>query len=257
MKINIFRKCAATVIAVSMLSMNLTAAAAEPAPVLPKDPSDSAAQTSLPAPDGEQVPCDQYLSALLDYYYRSDPQAFVTLGLGTAEEAAAFFNDLSDTDYSAILEAELGIELPEPIGNELQNLMTQLMASTRYAVTGYELQPDGTCEVTVIYEQLIIFRPLMELYTAVVTDLVQTWLAGYDSIPDDEDLMIQLTAAYSSSLRVCLENATYAEPAITTVTLEPYGGIYLPDPDDFDGLESLLFDVDSFLENLDDSFNFY
>lgn len=256
MKLKFLKRCAATVMAVSVLSMGLVTNAAQSSTVIREDNPNGVAQkvygdseSVFPFPNGEQIPCDQYLSALLDFYYRNDPQAFVALGLGTAEEAAAYYNEAFDIELlSTELESFLGIECPEILENELRTLMLRLMGSARYAVTGCELQPDGTYEVTVIYEQMIIFNPLMELYMAVVTDLAQTWVADYASAPSEEDMMIQLLAALCSSLNVCLDNVTYAEPAITTVSFVPQGGVYLPDMDDIADLEDLLFDTYTILE---------
>lgn len=243
MIVQFLKRCAAAVIAISVLSTGLMANAAE---------SDAVSQTaysdSMPDLSGEQIPYDQYLSALLDVYFRNDSQAFVALGLGTAEDAALFYNKVLDSELLSIeIESILGIECPEVLENELRALMAQLLGSARYAVTGCELQADGTYEVTIIYEQAIIFQPLMELYMAVFLDLYTTWFEDYASAPSEEDMMIQILAALCSSLRVCLENVTYAEPAITTVSIEPQNGIYLPNIDDIANLENLLFDTNFIL----------
>ena len=243
MIVQFLKRCAAAVIAISVLSTGLMANAAE---------SDAVSQTaysdSVPDLSGEQIPYDQYLSALLDVYFRNDSRAFVALGLGTAEDAALFYNEVLDSELLSIeIESILGIECPEVLENELRALMAQLLGSARYAVTGCELQADGTYEVTIIYEQAIIFQPLMELYMAVFLDLYTTWFEDYASAPSEEDMMIQILAALCSSLRVCLENVTYAEPAITTVSIEPQNGIYLPNIDDIANLENLLFDTNFIL----------
>lgn len=256
MKMKFLKRCAATVMAVSVLSMGLVSNAAQSSAVMPKDSPDNVAQKVygdsepvFPFPNGEQISCDQYLSALLDFYYRNDPQAVIALGFCTAEEAAAYYSEAFDMDFlSSELDSFLGVECPEALENELRTLMLRLTGGAHYAVTGCELQPDGTYEVTVICEQMIIFNPMMELYTAVVTDLVQTWAADSASAPSEEDMMIQLLAALCSSLNVCLDNVTYAEPALTTVSFEPQDGVYIPDTGDIDDLENLLFDTYTILE---------
>ncbi|MDE6219851.1 MAG: hypothetical protein K2G51_05375 [Lachnospiraceae bacterium] len=242
MIIQFLKRCTAAVIAISVLSTGLMANAAgsDPAAQVYSD-----SEWDLPALDGEQIPYDQYLSALLDVYYRNDSQAFVALGLGTAEDAALLYNEMLDSELLSMeIEAILGIECPEVLENDLRALMAQMLGSVRYAVTGCELQADGTYEITIIYEQMIIFKPLMELYMAVVIDLYTTWFEDYVSAPSEEDMMIQILAALCSSLRACLENVTYAEPAITTVSIEPHNGVYLPNMEDIASLESLLFDTD-------------
>ncbi|MDE5825673.1 MAG: hypothetical protein K2H91_13450 [Lachnospiraceae bacterium] len=256
MKIQFFKKCAAAVIAVSVLSMGLMSNAAESSAAVRTDnPNTSVqkvhddSQPGMPAPTEIEVPYDQYLSALLDVYYRNDSQAFVALGLGTAEEATAFYNEIFDMELLSMeLESFLGMECPEEIENDLRTLMMQLLGGARYAVTGCEQQPDGSYEVTIIYEKMIVFNPLMELYMAIVTDLSQTWFADYASMPSEEDMMVQLLAALCSSLRVCLDNVTYAEPAITTVSIELQDGTYLPNMADIANLESLLFDTNIIFE---------
>ena len=45
-------------------------------------------------------------------------------------------------------------------------------------------------------------------------------------------------------MNVCLENATYAAPALTTVSFTPVSGIYLPDIGDIATLEKKLIDTD-------------
>ncbi|MDE6054239.1 MAG: hypothetical protein K2G55_10850 [Lachnospiraceae bacterium] len=257
MKIKFLKKYAAAVMAVSVLSMGLVSNAAESSAAVRTDnPNTSVqkvhddSQPGMPAPtEIVIVSYDQYLSALLDVYYRNDSRAFVALGLGTAEEATAFYNEILDTELLSMeLESFLGMECPEEIENDFRALMMQLLGGARYAVTGCEQQPDGSYEVTIIYEKMIVFNPLMELYMAIVTDLSQTWFADYASMPSEEDMMVQLLAALCSSLRVCLDNVTYAEPAITTVSIELQDGTYLPNMSDIANLESLLFDTNIVFE---------
>lgn len=258
MKINFFKKCAAAVMAVSVLSMGMVANAAE---------IDAANNTVLEAYDdsewsfptfiGDPANYDQYLGALMDVCFRNDSQAFVALGLGTAEDAALIYNtvindaggdfDAFDTEFESLF----GVKCPETLKNDLQVLMAQLLGSARYAVVGCEPQADGTYQVTVIYEQLQVFKPLMDVYMATISNMAETWFSDYSSMPDEGDLMIQILNAYCDSMRICLDNATYAEPAIATVSIQQKDGIYQPDMDDFGSLIYLLFDTNSLVELLD------
>ena len=204
---------------------------------------------TLPVPAEEQVPYDQYLSALLDVYCRNDSRAFVALGLGTEEDATLLYNAVLDSEILSMeLDSYFGAECPEDLKTDLQTLLAQLLGGARYAVTGCELQADGTYKITIIYEQMIIFEPLMELYMAVVTDMASTWFTDHASFPSDEEMMIHIVAALRDSLRVCLENVKYAAPAIATVTVRPQNGIYMPDLDDIENLENLLFDTNAVLD---------
>lgn len=248
MKVNFFKKCAALVIAVSVLSTGLTANAAQNSSVHAVQQAYGDSEWLWPAPAETQVPYDQYLSALLDVLYRNDSQAFVALGLGTAEDAAQIYSDNLDIEYfSEDLAESLGVQFPEALENDLLAHMARLIGSARYAVAGCELQADGTYEVTVIYEQLQIFQPLMKIYRTVLSDMITAWLSDYASYPGDEEMTIQVLAAFCSSLKVCLDNPVYAEPALTTVTIEPYDGAYIPNTDDIYTLELLFFDTDTVL----------
>lgn len=253
MKIQFFKKCAAAIMAASVLSMGIVASAAESCPVAYSDPVRITTQKVngdsdgvSPAPSGEQVPYDQYLSAILDVYYRNDSQAFVALGLGSAEDAAVIYNTVITAEFDSLdLDSLLGIDCPEELKNDLKALMIQLLGTARYAVTGYELQPDGTYEITIIYEQVQIFGPLMELYKAIITDMAHTWLTSSAILPSEEEKMIQLVAALCSSMRACLENITYADPAITTLSVNPQNNLGIPEVEDIVNLETLLFDIDA------------
>lgn len=249
MKINFLKKCAAAVLAVSVLSTGLIASAAEISPATPAPQVSDNSEWVFPTPADGQVPYDQYLGALLDVYYRNDPRAFVALGLGTEEEAASIYNEVLNSEVLSMeLDSYFNAECPEDIKNDLQTLMAQMLGSARYAVAGCELQADGTYKVTLVYEKMIVFEPLMELYMAVVTDMAENWISYYASYPSDEELMIHIVAALRDSLRVTLENVTYAAPAITTVTFRPQGGVCLPDVNDIAKIESALFDTDYIMD---------
>ena len=118
-------------------------------------------------------------------------------------------------------------------------------------MVGCEPQADGTYQVTIIYEQLQIFKPLMEVYMTTISDMAEAWFSDYDSMPDEGELMIQILNAYCSSMRICLDHATYAEPAIATVSIQQEDGIYQPDMEEFGNLIYLLFDTNSLVELLD------
>lgn len=249
MKMKFLKSCTATVLAVSVLSTGLIASAAESSPNNPAQQVYEDSEWGFPTPADGQVPYDQYLSALLDVYYRNDSRAFVTLGLGTAEEAASLYNEVLNSELISMeLDSYFNGECPQDIITDMQTLMAQMLGSARYAVAGCELQADGTYKVTLVYEKMIFFEPLTELYMAVVTDMATNWLSNHASYPSDEELMIHVVAALRDSMRVTLENVTYAAPAITTVTFRPQGGICLPDVNDIANIQSVLFDTDYILD---------
>lgn len=240
MKINFLKRCAATLMAVSVLSTGLTVSAAENTAVPQNAPAPTVSDAS-----GTDLPYDQYLSALLDVCFRNDARAFVALGLGSEEDAAEIYNSILDAEMSSLdLDSILGTECPESLKNDFRTAMAQLLANARFAVAGCDLQADGSYKITIVYEKMIFFEPLMNLYTAILTDLATTWLSDPAAAPSEEDMMVQIFAALCSSMNVCLENATYAAPALTTVSFTPVSGIYLPDIGDIATLEKKLFDTD-------------
>jgi len=253
MKIQFFKKCAAAIMAVCVLSISITSNAAEGCPVAYSDPVRITTQKVngdsdgvAPAPSGEQVLYDQYLSAILDVYFRNDSQAFVALGLGTAEDATLLYNAVITAELDSLdLDSLLGIDCPEELENDMKALMIQLLGTARYAVTGCELQPDGTYKITLIYEQVQIFGPLMELYKATITDMAHTWLTTSGILPSEEEMMIQMLTALCSNIRTSLENVTYAEPTITTISVNPNNNFGIPEVEEIINLEALLFDTDA------------
>lgn len=240
MKINFLKRCAATLMAVSVLSTGLTVSAAENTSVPPNAPAPTVSDAA-----GPDLPYDQYLGALLDVCFRNDARAFVALGLGSEKDAAEIYNSILDTEMISLdLDSILGTECPESLKNDFRNAMAQVLANARFAVAGCDLQADGTYKITIVYEKMFFFEPLMNLYTVILTDLATTWLSDPAAAPSEEDMMIQILAALCSSMNVCLENATYAAPALATVSVEPVNGVYLPNTEDIAGLEKLLFDTD-------------
>ncbi len=239
MKTNFLKRCAATLMTAFVLSSHLTVCAAENTTV----PQNAPAPTVYDA-SGPDLPYDQYLSALLDVCFRNDARAFVALGLGSEKDAAAIYNSILDSEMDSLDLTILGTKCPNSLKNDFRTAIAQVLANARFAVAGCDLQADGTYKITIVYEKMIFFEPLMNLYTAILTDLATTWLSDPAAAPSEEDMMVQIFAALCSSMNVCLENAAYAAPALTTVSFDPVSGIYLPDTGDIAILENMLFDTD-------------
>ncbi len=118
MKINFLKRCAATLMAVSVLSTGLTVSAAENTAVPQNAPAPTVSDAS-----GTDLPYDQYLSALLDVCFRNDARAFVALGLGSEEDAAEIYNSILDAEMSSLdLDSILGTECPESLKNDFRTV---------------------------------------------------------------------------------------------------------------------------------------
>ena len=96
----------------------------------------------------------------------------------------------------------------------------------------------------------------MQSYYTVIEQLVTGWteaaLAG-EATPTEDEMMTQMIG----ELKVCLEdaiaNATYDEPATTTITIELIDKVYTPKEADLLNLETVMFDVEE-LQGLEAAF---
>lgn len=182
-----------------------------------------------------------YMQALLDASYKNDPTGFVAMNIGTAEEAAALYEQGIDSEMDAFLS---GLEVSAELQSDFRQLFKDMLASTRYSVCGAEKLDDGTWEVTIIYEQMLIFSPVMDTYELVISDMIEEWFYAPE-IPSEEEMTHSLIVALRDCLQNALANAAYAEPAVTTIRVESIGGKWIPNRSDVEDFEMILFDVDS------------
>ena len=102
--------------------------------------------------------------------------------------------------------------------------------------------------VTVTYEQMNVFAPLLENYMTTVEEKVNAWteaaLAG-EATPSEDEMMDEVLAAFGTTLEEVLANVTYAEPQTMTVRIELVDGMYTPNESDLYNLEYALFDNDA------------
>ena len=186
-----------------------------------------------------------YLAALLDNSYKNDSTALVELGLGTAEEAAAIYEEGLDTEMDA-LTSTAGITEDQAEG--LREVMADLLAGAKYTVGEAEAQDDGSYVVTVTYEQMNVFGPALETYMAETEALVAEWSEAYmagEEVASEDELMAEVIGMFGTVLADSVANATYDEPQTTTVRIELVDKAYQPNSDDLTNLEYLLFDNDA------------
>ena len=186
-----------------------------------------------------------YLAALLDNSYKNDSTALVELGLGTAEEAAAIYEQGLDTEMDA-LTSTAGITEDQAEG--LREVMADLLAGAKYTVGEAEAQDDGSYVVTVTYEQMNVFGPALEAYMAETEALVAEWSEAYlagEEVASEDELMAEVIGMFGTILADSVANVTYDEPQTTTVRIELVDNAYQPNSDDIANLEYLLFDNDA------------
>ena len=190
---------------------------------------------------GAKFDAEAYLSALLDNSYKNDSSAFVELKIGTAEEAAKLYEEGIDKEMDAFLSQ---LDVSEELEAEFRELFKDMLGKVKYSVTGSEKQDDGSYVVTVSYEQMKIFGPMMTDYEARVTDMYTQWSES-EEIPSEDEMMEAIIVALKDCLEETLANVEYAETATTEVRIELKDKVYQPNMQDVTALEEVLFDTDA------------
>lgn len=190
---------------------------------------------------GNTFDASAYTKALLDNSYKNDSTGFVQQNLGTAEEAAALYEEGLDAELEAML-SMAGIT--EEQAESFREVWADLLAGVKYTVGEAEKQDDGSFVVNITYEQMKVFEPTMTEYMDVVTKMAEDW-AATGEFPSDEEMMDEIVLALKDCLVNAMANVTYAEPATTTIRIEIKDKQYQPNEDDILKLEEALFDIDA------------
>lgn len=186
-----------------------------------------------------------YLAALLDNSYKNDSTGIVELGIGTAEEAAALYEEGLKLEMSAIT-ASAGFS--EDQIADLETIMADLLAGAKYTVGEAEAQDDGSYVVTVTYEQMQVFKTTLDNYMAETEALVAEWSEAYmagEEVASEDELMEEVIGLFGTVFADAVANATYAEPQTTTVRIEKVDNTYQPNSDDLTNLEYDMFDINA------------
>jgi len=191
---------------------------------------------------GAKFDASGYLGALLDNSYKGDSKAFVDTKIGTAEEAAKLYEEGIDAEMSGLL---AGVSLSTELEDEFRAVIKDMLGKVKYTVGEAEKQSDNSYVVTVTYEQMKIFEPTMEQYTADITEMMTEWTNAPESAPSETEMTEALYVAMKDCLKENLANVEYAEPATTTVRIELSNNVYSPNQSDIQNLETLFLDTDA------------
>lgn len=191
---------------------------------------------------GAKFDASGYLGALLDNSYKGDSKAFVDTKIGTAEEAAKLYEEGIDAEMSGLL---AGVSLSAELEDEFRAVIKDMLGKVKYTVGEAEKQSDKSYVVTITYEQMKIFEPTMEQYTADITEMMTEWANAPESAPSEDEMTEALYAAMKDCLKENLANVEYAEPATTTVRIELSNNVYAPNQSDIQNLETLFLDTDA------------
>lgn len=196
---------------------------------------------------GTKFDASAYTKALLDNSYKNDSTDFVSMKLGTAEEAADLYEQGLDAEVDAMLSAAGNVS--DAQAQEFRQVFADILAGARYTVGEAEKQDDGSFVVTVTYEQMQVFGPAMEQYM----DDINAWAAEIQStgnIPSDDEMMEKIVDMLKDSLVGALPKATYADSATTTIRIELNNNEYSPNENDIYNLEMVLFDLEDAMNAL-------
>ncbi len=185
----------------------------------------------------------RYLQALLDASYKNDPTLFVDMKLGSEKEAQALYSQGVDTGIETFCTT---LSVPEELKGDFRQIYMDMLSKVHYTVGDAEKQSDGSYIVTVTYEKMIVFQPMLDTHAIKTAQLYKTWGENPASAPTDENEMMKLIiVALKESMEEVLANVTYEQEQTTTVRIELVDMVYTPNTSDIQNLEMILFDTDS------------
>ena len=189
---------------------------------------------------GSNFDASGYVKALLDNSYKNDSTQFVSMKIGTADEAAKLYEEGLDSEVSAMV-SSMGYSVTDEQEQAIREVFAKILAGAKYTVGEAEKQDDGSYVVTVTYEQMEIFGPAVEDYMDKIVEM-QAGLTGEET---SDELVAMAIDAFKDVLDASLANVSYADPETTTITVELIDKVYTPDQNDLYDLEASLFDIDS------------
>lgn len=192
---------------------------------------------------GQKFDASAYLKAILDNSYKNDSTAFVELKIGTAEEAAALYEEGIETELQGLVASA---EISEEQGAQFREVLADMLGGVKYTVGEAEKQDDDSYIVTITYEQMNVFGPTVETYMADIEAMATAW-AESGEYPSDEEMNEAILESLKNCLAETLANVTYDEAATTTVKIELVDNVYTPVEADLYNLEYVLFDLEELM----------
>lgn len=180
-----------------------------------------------------------YMQALLDASYKNDSTVFVEMGLGTAEEAQALYEQGINNGVSVFC-SKIGAS--EEYKDEFRDTYMTLLSKVRYTIEEAEKQKDGSYIVTLAYEKMKVFKPAQEMYQENATAMLDEWAKSSGDMPSEEEMTKEITLEFKKSMDAVLADVQYEEPASIKIRIELSNNIYTPNADDIAELEAALFD---------------
>ena len=193
----------------------------------------------------EKFDASSYVKAILDNSYYNDATGIIEHGMGTAEEAAERYNQGINSQIEVMFNK---VTISDELTEEYRQFFENLFSKAKYTVGEVTEVDDKTVEVTVTYEKMNVFADVMTTYKTKLDEQVEIWnedaLAG-EEVPSDEEMNEQLFVILKDCMVAELQDATFDEPATTTIQVEFIDKVWTPSQEDLIDLEYALFDFES------------
>jgi len=191
-----------------------------------------------------QFDASSYVKAILDNSYYNDSTGIVEQGVGTAEEAAAIYEQGIDAQIDAMLGE---VVMSSELASEYREFYKDLFSKVKYTVGEAVEADDETFEVTITYEKMNVFAESVAAYEMKVAEMVAAWteaaLAG-EEVLSDEEMNEQLFTALKDCMIAELAEATFEAPATLIIRVELVDNVWTPNQEDLMNLEYSLFDFE-------------
>ena len=192
---------------------------------------------------GASFDAAEYLRAILDNSYKNDSSKFVSMKVGTAEEASDLYEQGLKGEVDALVYLS-GVSATDEQYEELKSTFVGIYEATKYTVDGAEKQDDGSYVVSITYEQINVLGPAMEAYTAELEDIIADWESTGEA-PSTDEMSVQFMDVYIDCFADALANVTYDEAATATIRVELVDQVWTPNESDVNDFQTSLFDIEA------------
>lgn len=192
-----------------------------------------------------------YISAILDNTFKNDSTKFVSMKIGTAEQAAKSYETTLAGEVDALIELSDAGPASDEQRAQMESIVKDIYAKAKYTVDGAEKQDDGSYVVTVTYERANMYGNILDAYLADAMEL-NNELEGLAEaeMPSEAELRETLLNSYIDDFNNALANVTYDKPATATIRVELKNQTWQVNSADFTAFQQNLFDLADTLDRL-------
>ncbi len=190
-----------------------------------------------------------YISAILDNTFKNDSTKFVSMEIGTAEQAAKSYETTLAGEVDALIELSDAGPASDEQRAQMESIVKDIYAKAKYTVDGAEKQDDGSYVVTVTYERANVYGNILDAYLADAMELNDE-LADATEMPSEAELRETLLNSYIDDFNNALANVTYEKPATATIRVELKNQTWQVNSADFTVFQQNLFDLKAALDSL-------